>query len=407
MIKYNILLYLLSPYLILKVIYCAFRRKSGALFILERLGLKKIKNNRENIWIHAASLGETKIAILLYKKLSQTDKNLNFLITTTTSSSYELIKSLEGNIKHCYMPIDWFFTIKAFIKRARPSICILIETEIWPNLIKQCKKVKIPTTIVNARLSKKTTGANTLVKNIYHEILPDISKIYCKTNEEESNYIKLGADPNKISVLGNLKLIPQEDSSDYENIIGKKYVLAASTHRGEERQIITEWLKMKERKILLVIVPRHPERLGDILSDIPLDMVDISIRSKEEPITSRTQIYIADTYGELDGLMKYCEFVFMGGSLVDHGGQNFIEAANQGKSIIVGPYMYNFISETEEFLQKNSMIMVKSSESLKHVFEKLIKSRQRRELFGNNAKKLILSKSGIIDKYCQSILSMI
>jgi 3-deoxy-D-manno-octulosonic-acid transferase len=176
-------------------------------------------------------------------------------------------------------------------------------------------------------------------------------------------------------------------------------VLAASTHKDEERQIITEWLKTNERKTLLVVVPRHVNRLGDILSDLPLDMIKIGIRSKNDPIRKNTQVYIADTYGELDSLIQHCEFVFMGGSLVDHGGQNFIEAAMHGKTIIVGSYMYNFIDETEEFLKTNSMIMVKNSQTLKHVFERLLKSKQRRELFGNNALKLLESKKSIMDNY--------
>ena len=184
-----------------------------------------------------------------------------------------------------------------------------------------------------------------------------------------------------------------------ERIIERKYVLAASTHKDEERQIITEWLKTNERKTLLVVVPRHVNRLGDILSDLPLDMIKIGIRSKNDPIRKNTQVYIADTYGELDSLIQHCEFVFMGGSLVDHGGQNFIEAAVHGKTIIVGSYMYNFIDETEEFLKTNSMIMVKNSQTLKHVFERLVKSKQRRELFGNNALKLLESKKSIMDNY--------
>ena len=154
-------------------------------------------------------------------------------------------------------------------------------------------------------------------------------------------------------------------------------------------------------------MPRHPERLGDILSDLPLDRVELAIRSKNERIRNSTQIYIADTIGEIENLIEYCEFVFVGGSLVDHGGHNFLEAAAYGKTIIVGPYMYNFIAEAEEFLKQNAMIMVKNSSSLKHVFERLLKSRQRRELFGANAKKIMESKKDIINNYCKSIQALI
>ena len=225
---------------------------------------------------------------------------------------------------------------------------------------------------------------------------------------EEHNIKVFG--PNKLasqlegSKIFTKKLCENFNSTSNPRLIERKYVLAASTHKDEERQIITEWLKVNDKRILLVIVPRHPERLGDILSDIPLDIVKVCIRSKNEKVRNNTQIYIADTFGELESFIEHSEFIFFGGSLVDHGGQNFLEAAAYGKSIIVGPYMYNFIDETEEFLKANSMIMVKNSQSLKHVFEKLIKSKQRRELFGSNAKALLQSKSKTMDHYKNIIL---
>ena len=270
-------------------------------------------------------------------------------------------------------------------------------------MINICAKRKTPIIIINARLSKKTLNANKLIKKIYINTLSLIDGIYCKSEREKENYLLLGANQKKVSVLGNIKLCESSNDIGRDRLIERKYVLAASTHPGEERQIITEWLKINEKRTLLVIVPRHPERLGDILSDIPLSLVKIAIRSKKDKIRNNTQIYIADTIGELEDFLRYCEFVFMGGSLIDHGGQNFLEAASLGKSIIVGPYMYNFIDETEEFLKNNAMIMIKNSKSLKHVFERLLKSKQRRDLFGDNAKNLLRKKTVVLDDYYSMI----
>jgi 3-deoxy-D-manno-octulosonic-acid transferase len=363
MMIYNLILYLISPYLISRVIIEAIRRKSGISFIGQRLGLFSKKLFKKPIWIHASSVGETKAAISLYKSLSKKFPEENFLITTNTSSSRDIIP-INKNLEHTYLPLDWLFTTRRFINLINPRICILIETELWPNLISICKKNNIS--------------------------------------------IQLGYLNKNIKVVGNLKYADTNNTVyNNENIVNRKYVLALSTHPDEERQIITEWMRINEKKVLLVIMPRHPERLGDILSDIPLDMLSISIRSKNEPIKKSTQIYIADTYGEANLFLEHCEFVYLGGSLVDHGGQNFMEAASYGKTIIVGPYMYNFIEETEEFLKNNAMIMVKSSPTLKHVFERLIKSKQRRELFGANAKKILLSKKDIINDYCKEIQSLL
>jgi 3-deoxy-D-manno-octulosonic-acid transferase len=407
MIIYNLILYLISPYLISRVLIEAIRRKSGISFTRQRLGLFSKKLFNKPIWIHASSVGETKAAISLYQSLSKKFPEENFLITTNTSSSRGIIPT-KKNLEHRYLPLDWLFTTRRFINLINPRICILIETELWPNLISICKKNNISIIIANARLSKRTTESPSFIKQIYKKVLSDVDLILCKSNRDKENYIQLGYLNKNIKVIGNLKYADTNNTVyNNENIVNRKYVLALSTHPDEERQIITEWMRINEKKVLLVIMPRHPERLGDILSDIPLDMLSISIRSKNEPIKKSTQIYIADTYGEANLFLEHCEFVYLGGSLVDHGGQNFMEAASYGKTIIVGPYMYNFIEETEEFLKNNAMIMVKSSPTLKHVFERLIKSKQRRELFGANAKKILLSKKDIIDDYCKEIQSLL
>ena len=407
MIIYNLILYLISPYLISRVLIEAIRRKSGISFIRQRLGLFSKKLLSKPIWIHASSVGETKAAISLYQSLSKKFPEENFLITTNTSSSKGIIPT-KKNLEHTYLPLDWLFTTRRFINLINPRVCILIETELWPNLISICKKNNISIIIANARLSKRTTESPSFIKQIYKKVLSDVDLILCKSNRDKENYIQLGYLNKNIKVIGNLKYADTNNTVyNNENIVNRKYVLALSTHPDEERQIITEWMRINEKKVLLVIMPRHPERLGDILSDIPLDMLSISIRSKNEPIKKSTQIYIADTYGEANLFLEHCEFVYLGGSLVDHGGQNFMEAASYGKTIIVGPYMYNFIEETEEFLKNNAMIMVKSSPTLKHVFERLIKSKQRRELFGANAKKILLSKKDIINDYCKEIQSLL
>ena len=403
MFIYNLLVYILSPIIITKILYNSLQRGNDSNFLRQRLGFFSFKKNNKAIWLHASSIGEAKIALKLTKVFRKRKLDDEIVITTTTRSSKNILDKSNENFKHYYLPFDFLFSMKRFIKIINPKICIIIETEIWPNMISTCSKKKIPVVIVNARLSKKTLNSNKIIKKIYADTLNLVEAIYCKSEREKENYLLLGARKNKLSVLGNIKLCESPDQINTERPIERKYVLAASTHPGEERQIITEWLKINDKRTLLVIVPRHPERLGDILSDIPLSLVRIAIRSKEDKIRNNTQIYIADTIGELENFMQHCEFVFMGGSLVDHGGQNFLEAASLGKSIIVGPYMYNFIDETEEFLKNNSMIMVKNSKSLKHVFERLLKSKQRRDLFGDNAKNLLQKKTKLLEDYYSAI----
>ena len=398
MIIYNLILFILYPLIILKILINTFIRKDSFKFFLCKVGLGKGIKQENCIWIHASSLGETKSAIKIIDEIKSNNAEACFIVSTSTSSPIELLKG-RTDILHFIIPFDFLFTTKRMINKLKPRVLIIIETEIWPNLIYSCHSKGIPVFIANARLSKKTLNSNFLVKKIYKNTISKITKILCKSDRELNHYLELGANNKQLEVCGNIKMVNEVKKINTERIIERKYVLAASTHKDEERQIITEWLKTNERKTLLVVVPRHVNRLGDILSDLPLDMIKIGIRSKNDPIRKNTQVYIADTYGELDSLIQHCEFVFMGGSLVDHGGQNFIEAAVHGKTIIVGSYMYNFIDETEEFLKTNSMIMVKNSQTLKHVFERLLKSKQRRELFGSNALKLLESKKSIMDNY--------
>ena len=403
MFIYNLLVYILSPIIITKILYNSLQRGNDSNFLRQRLGFNSFKKNKETVWLHASSVGETKIALKLIKIFRQRNLEDKVVVTTTTKSSKSILDKSNEKFLHYYLPFDFLFTMRKFITAINPKICIIIETEIWPNMINICSKRKIPIIIVNARLSKKTLDSNSMIKKIYANTINLVDGIYCKSEREKENYHLLGASEDKLAVLGNIKLCETPNEIVSKRPIERKYVLAASTHPGEERQIITEWLKINDKRTMLVIVPRHPERLGDILSDIPLSLVRIAIRSKKDKIRNNTQIYIADTIGEVEDFMQHCEFVFMGGSLVDHGGQNFLEAASLGKSIIVGPYMYNFIDETEEFLKNNAMIMVKNSKSLKHVFERLLKSKQRRDLFGENAKSLLQKKTKVLDDYYSTI----
>ena len=403
MFIYNLLVYILSPIIITKILYNSLQRGNDSNFLKQRLGFNSFKKNKETVWLHASSVGETKIALKLIKIFRQRNLEDKIVVTTTTKSSKSILDKSNEKFLHYYLPFDFLFTMRKFITAINPKICIIIETEIWPNMINICSKRKIPIIIVNARLSKKTLDSNSMIKKIYANTINLVDGIYCKSEREKENYHLLGASEDKLAVLGNIKLCETPNEIVSKRPIERNYVLAASTHPGEERQIITEWLKINDKRTMLVIVPRHPERLGDILSDIPLSLVRIAIRSKKDKIRNNTQIYIADTIGEVEDFMQHCEFVFMGGSLVDHGGQNFLEAASLGKSIIVGPYMYNFIDETEEFLKNNAMIMVKNSKSLKHVFERLLKSKQRRDLFGENAKSLLQKKTKVLDDYYSTI----
>ena len=401
MLKYNFLLYILSPFIVLKLIYYSYKNTIKEPYLSKKLfGYKNI--TERSIWIHAASLGEMKIAVNVCKQLIKSGYEDIMITSNTISSKVFFDKSEINNIEHYYLPFDFYLSMKKFVTAINAKLLIVIETEIWPNLYSLCKRNDTRIIIINARFNPPNGLLKLLSKNIYNETLKNVDHIYCKSKKDRESYLEYVSAKN-LSVDGNIKHSLVDEDLPAENLINRKYVLLASSHHREEIIIIKEWLKLKSNKYLLVVAPRHPERLGDILSDIPLSGINIAIRSKGEKIRNSTQLYIADTIGEMNSLIKFSEFTLFGGSFVDVGGHSFMEAAIHSKVIVVGPYMYNFIDETEEFLKKNALIMCQKPEMLKNIFEKLFRSRSKREVFEKNAKELIMSKKIILKNYISSI----
>ena len=401
MLKYNLLLYLVSPFILLKLITYSLRNSKSLSYLINKLFGKNLTKSY-SIWLHAASVGEMKIAIKVSKCLIEKGYR-NILITSNTpSSEFIFNESCLNGVDHYYLPFDFFFATRKVVKSISADLLIIIETEIWPNLYRLCKKNKTEIITINGRFNPPQGLLGLMSKKLYISTLDEINHIYCKSEKDLLSF-KDYMDENKLSLTGNIKHSLVSDDVTTERIVDKKYVLLASSHHREEIIIIREWLKLKSNKYLLVIAPRHPERLGDILSDIPLSGVNIAIRSKGEKIRGSTQIYIADTLGEMNNLIKYSEFTIFGGSFVDVGGHSFMEAAAHSKAIIVGPYMYNFIEETEEFLKNNALIMCQKPEMLKNIIEKLFRSKSKRIIFEKNAKLLLDAKASILGEYISNI----
>ena len=401
MFFYNLFLYILYPFILIRLITYMIRNSAGSTYLFSKLfGTKNIK--KKSIWIHAASIGEMKIAIEVSRELIKIG-HTDILITSNTPTSKTLLEDSKlENVTHCYLPMDFYFITKNFVKMISSKLLIVIETEIWPNLYSLCEINNTKVLIINARFNTPKGILGILSNRIYKETLNKVTHIYCKSKTDTNSYLKY-VNQDKVSNLGNIKYSLIKEGHNIERIIDKKYILLASSHHREEIIIIKEWLKLKSNKFLLVVAPRHPNRLGDILSDIPLSGINITIRSKNEKIRNSSQIYIADTLGEMDSLIKYSEFTIFGGSFVDEGGHSFMEAAIHSKAIIVGPYMYNFVEETEDFLKNNALIMCQKPEMLKNIFEKLLRSKSKREIFEKNAKNLVVSKKSIIDNYIARI----
>jgi len=403
---YRLLTILLWPVFFIYTLKISLRDKSFRYF-LQRLGFSYPVQKNKTIWIHCASVGEVNTYLPLHLKLLKQFPDTQFIITTNTVTGASTVArhNIERT-RHCFLPIESGFAIKHFIKAWQPSQCLIMETEIWPLLYQLCHKNNISISIINARLSHRTLSANRWVKSLYRTSLSQVSKILCKSNEELKNYKSLGANNTQLSVAGNLKFSSIDTPLALQAIKldNRAYCVAASTHHDEELQLATLWNKLKP-DMLLVIVPRHPDRSKAIQKQLDTLKLNYAVRSQQQTLSDDTKIYLADTLGELTQFMMGAEFVIVGGSLIKHGGQNILEPCRLGKLTVCGPHMFNFKDEVALLLENQACIQVSDLTELETLFSRYLKNPENFISFGKNAEDILLKQSTILETYISNITS--
>jgi len=405
MLFYRLLIILLSPVILGHIIWKSVSNKQGRYF-WQRLGFSYSKLPKNCLWFHCASVGEVNTLLPLLKNLHKRNIKLNFIITSNTITGSKIVKQQKLNyLFHSYLPFDWRFSVSRFLSTASPTALYVLETEIWPNLFSVCHDKGIGIHIINARLSSKTTTAKPWVKSLLKTALSKVDSISARSEQEAQAYELLGADKNKISTVGNLKLTTalNNDQSTKDNnfSINREYVLVASTHEDEELQIYTLWKKLN-REELLVIAPRHPERAASIIKK--LDCNNFSIRSKKQPITDKTKVFLLDTVGELKNYFKNAKLVIMGGSFTAIGGHNILEPASYNSTIITGPYMENFKEELELMIDKNAIIQAASYQALDKELTTLLDDKNYRTSLQKNTNEFTHNAEAILESYTTLIL---
>lgn len=404
--RYRLLLFILFPPLALYTLWQSFRAFEFRYF-LQRLAIFfPHKATKEGIWIHAASVGEVNAVIPLLIKIKNEFPELPLTITTNTVTSASVVKTqLPKTIQHYYFPLDYRYAVKRIIKKIKPKVVFIVETEFWPNLYLELDKQKVSLNIINGRISEKTLHAKKWLKEIYAEILPRVTYVYSRSETDQSRFIELGLPEDKTQVLGNIKFSALSTEKIEPINLNRTYVLAASTRDNEEQFIVDAWIKAQHNVHLLVIVPRHPHRLAEILKQLsPFDL-NIAVRSKKESVSDDTNIYIADTIGELKQFIAGSEFVLMGGSFVEKGGHNILEVAQLGKAVIFGPDMSNFMDEANIFIQYNAGIQC-TLPALTDTFNDFLSDKHYTKTIENNTHSLILENDNF-KKYLTCITEII
>ncbi|ELE7132604.1 lipid IV(A) 3-deoxy-D-manno-octulosonic acid transferase [Vibrio harveyi] len=408
-ILYTLLLTIASPFLLFGLYKSKPNKPKFGQRWKEHFGITpKLTSDEKPIWIHAVSVGESIAATPFIKALKEQNPDQPILVTTTTSTGAEQIAKLGDLVEHRYMPIDFAFAVKRFLKTTQPKQMLIIETELWPNTLNEVHKAGIPISVVNARLSEKSCSNYAKVQPLFNLMLPCLTQVLCQTESDANRFERLGVDKDKLKVTGSIKFDIQisDDVKEKSKILrqelgqNRPVWIAASTHKGEDEQVLAAHKRVLESHpgALLILVPRHPERFDDMYELCQQQGFETVRRTTQENVANSTQVYLGDTMGEMLLLLGAADICFMGGSLVGDkvGGHNVLEPAILKKVVITGPSYFNFKDIVNDLIQANGMLVSKDSAGIGNHLTHLISEPHSQHVYGQNAYEYAVKNQGAL-----------
>lgn len=417
---YTTLFYLALPLVIARLLWRSRSAPAYAERWSERFGFfKPLPQERKTIWIHAVSVGETLAALPMIRQLQQQYPNCQLLVTTMTPTGSERVKAALGDsVHHVYAPYDLPDAVARFLKRVQPELAIIMETELWPNTLRGCRKQGIPVVVANARLSEKSARGYQRFATATRDMLNCVSAIAAQSPADAERLKRIGASEQSVTVTGSIKFDIAITSEQREKAAmyrqrwqagsQRPILLAASTHEGED-ELLLETLRQLQHQhpdTLLVLVPRHPERF-DRVAALAQQSFTMQRHSLGEAVAAGTQVMIGDSMGEMMALLGACDICFMGGSWVDNGGHNLIEPAIWAKPQFTGPSLFNFAEISELLLAANGVAVVDSPQDLANSVSQLLKDRAKAELMGEAALQVAEQNKGALRRLIKIIESQI
>ena len=375
----------------------------------QRFGFNYPALRNGSIWIHAVSVGEVQAAIPLVRRLRKEFPNRDVLVSTVTPTGAERVKSLfAGQVRHCYIPNESPAAVRRFFDAVKPSLALVMETELWPNLFHECGERSVPLILVSARISPKSVSRYQFLLPLFRKALSHGIIIAAQTKADEERFRLLGADPKRTCVMGNIKFdvdcppdLRKNGAVLREQLFaGRPVWLAASTHEGEE-EIVLQAHRQLLRKIpdaLLVLVPRHPERFQSVAALLEKHELVTVTRSSSNPCAPETQVFLCDTMGELTLFYAACDIAFVAGSLVPIGGHNLLEPAMLGIPIITGPHVFNAQDIADMFIENGAAILVNNAGELSAAVESLLNNAEERQAVGDKGEQLLLDNRGALQR---------
>lgn len=402
---YTVLFYIALPFVFLRLLWRSrripgYRKQWG-----ERLGFCP-HHIEECIWIHVVSVGETIGASPLIKAIIKEYPYYPVLFTNMTPTGAARVKALFGDsARQAFIPYDLPDAVSRFLARVKPKIAVVFETELWPNLFAACRERNIPVLVMNARLSEKSRRGYGAISGITREMFTAITHLAAQSSKDAERFMDLGFPKEKVSVTGNIKFdleLPQIHSEHFREELGvtRKIWIAASTHPGEEEIILRAHQLIKEKypQSLLILAPRHPDRGESIASLIKSQGFSYVVRSKQQRCLENTDIYMADTLGELLFMYSVSDVAFVGGSFVSVGGHNMLEPAVLRKPVLTGPTLFNFSEVSQLLLSAEGMHIVNNAGELAENVLRFFADEDYRKRMGDNAYHVVRSNRGALQK---------
>lgn len=408
----------LLPWIFLRMWIRSFKLPGYRRRWLERLGHVPLPPLEDVLWIHAVSVGEAVSAIPLIHRIRQEYPSASILMTTTTPTGSDRIQAafkdmLGKNIYHCYLPFDLPWAWRSFFQRIKPKLLILMETELWPNLLKACQDRKLPVIIANGRLSPTSARRYRWLGSYMQWMLRPVQGVAAQSAIDAKRFQDLGISQEKIWEMGNIKFdleLPsylQEAGSELRAELGKDRLvwIAASTHEGEEQLILDVYRQLKPifPSLLLLLVPRHPDRFNKVASVCQDKGFHVVRRSQKQTSLPDTDVFLGDTMGELLLFYASSDVAFVGGSFVMVGGHNLLEPAALGLPVITGPQLYNFIAISEMLHAANGISIVKDTHDLFIELKVLCEDKTKRQYQGAQAKKVVEQNKGALNRLVKLI----
>jgi 3-deoxy-D-manno-octulosonic-acid transferase len=401
---YSILLYLLIPLVCLRLLWRGKRAPAYWQRWGERFGITLPKMTSRSIWVHTVSVGEFQAALPLLHLLLQQYPTVPLLVTTMTPTGSQRVQaSLGDKVVHVYLPYDLPDVMRRFVHAVQPQVLVLMETELWVNLLHTCHVQKVPVILANARLSARSAQGYQRISALIRPAIQHLHSIAVQTEEEAMRFRNLGA--TAVHVIGSIKF----DLEISDAVLAKGCALrqqwgqrpvwiAASTHLGEDEIILRvfQQLRIQCTDLLLVLVPRHPERF-DAVAEL-CHRFSMARRSQEEIVTANTEIYLGDTMGELMQLYAASDVAFVGGSLVARGGHNPLEPVALGLPVVMGQYTFNFKEITSRLLSEAAAWQVENENALASVILRYLQDEDLRKCTGERGRAFVAKNRGALQR---------